>query len=342
VTNPIPGRITSEIWNFWLESKKIITGVRLGGIYAFKSGYHSSRDENEKYWPGNYSITLSYDKEGPSWAASAIDLTMSDGEMRKRTSYLQKAADTNDPRMSAVRSFYGTIDSRNVLGRIRRSNTGSFDKNTSDASHLWHIHISFFRKYSNNWTMLSRVLSVLKGENLTEYVDRTGDIDLIGLQEGNSGQGVKAVQALIRYTGRKINGELIEVDGKWGPVTSKFLLAVRHYVGSGVNSANVLTGWAFAQLVLAVIKYQAEKLFNSLFNKKKEELVKDVLAQVKSAPPSDQQVLNAVRDYVNQNKEILFRDAIQDYLTENKEKFQGPPGPVADEIIIRVKTEDVS
>src|SRR5690606_27129541 len=91
------------------------------------------------------------DQQGPSDKAAAIDYTMSDAEMRRRTGYLSRAADRNDPRLAAVREFYGTLDSRNVFGRIKDSRTGAWRASTSDKSHLWHIHLSVFRAYTNNW-----------------------------------------------------------------------------------------------------------------------------------------------------------------------------------------------
>src|SRR5690606_41369431 len=49
----------------------------------------------------------------------SIDWTMSDADMRTYARRLVDAADRNDIRMRGVREFYGTVDSRNVIGRIR-------------------------------------------------------------------------------------------------------------------------------------------------------------------------------------------------------------------------------
>ena len=41
MTNPNPSRITSAMWRMWTE--RPVSNWLLGGIYAPKPGYHSSR-----------------------------------------------------------------------------------------------------------------------------------------------------------------------------------------------------------------------------------------------------------------------------------------------------------
>lgn len=176
MSNPIPGRITPQMWRLWTETQAAIPGAKLGGIYAGKPGYHSSRQENQSKWPGNYSIRLALDKQGPSDKAAAIDLTLSDAEMRRRTRYLADAAKRNDPRLAAVREFYGTLDSRTVYGRIKDSRTGPWRASAADRSHLWHIHISIFRAYTNNWGELAPIVSVLSGQTLKQWQKEEGNM----------------------------------------------------------------------------------------------------------------------------------------------------------------------
>src|SRR5690606_682369 len=155
--NPDPSRITAAMWRMWTD--RPVSSWRLGGIYAHKPGYHSSREENLARWPGNSSIQLALDKQGPADKAAAIHYTVADSELRRRQRYRPDGAARNDPRLAAVREFYVTLDSRTVYGRIKVSRTGLWRASTADNSHLWHIHISIFRAYVDRWDELEPVLS---------------------------------------------------------------------------------------------------------------------------------------------------------------------------------------
>ncbi|MGH3646638.1 MAG: hypothetical protein ACRDTM_05630 [Micromonosporaceae bacterium] len=176
-SNPNPDRITAAMWRMWTEGSKVIPGVRLGGIYADKRCYHNTRAANQAEWPDAYCIKLSLDRQGPSNKAAAIDYTMSDYEMRKRTALLRKSAlDPDDPRMEAVREFYGTLNSSNVYGLIKDNRYGPWRRSDADSSHLWHIHISIFRAYVAMWDELEPVVSVLSGETWQQWRERLDDV----------------------------------------------------------------------------------------------------------------------------------------------------------------------
>lgn len=90
-----------------------------------------------------------------------------------------------------------------------------------------------------------------------------GENPLLGLREGDGiptpSEGVKAVQRLIVAAGF---GELLGntgVDGQWGPATSRGLVAARQYVGSGVETNIRITGEAYAQLIRACARREAER-----------------------------------------------------------------------------------
>lgn len=246
-------RITDALWGLWTD--RPVRSWLLGGIYANKSGYHNSRSANQASWPWSYSIKLSLDRQGPSDKAAAIDYTMSGAEMRRRTGYLVAAADRRDPRMAAVREFYGTADGANVAGRIKDTRAGSWRPSTSDTSHLWHIHISIFRAYVDQWAELDPVLSVLAGETLTQWeARRDGGDDVIGLKLGDEGERVEGLQAVLRQAG--LADVVGEVDGVYGPMTAAGVLAARKSQGSGVNSGDTVTGWAYAQIMSALAERQ--------------------------------------------------------------------------------------
>lgn len=243
--------ITGPMWRLWTD--RPVKSWRLGGIYANKPGYHNTRAANQAQWPGNYSIRLALDLQGPGDKAAAIDYTMSDAEMRKRTGYLRDAANARDPRLAAVREFYGTLDSRTVFGRIKDSRTGPWRASTSDNSHLWHIHISLFRSYVDVWEELAPVLSVLAGESQQE-----GET-MLGLREGDTGDRVKVLQYKLYRAGYPpVKGDLDRsVDGVYGPATSAAVLACRKAQGSSATHGRVVDYWAVVQIDSALAEARA-------------------------------------------------------------------------------------
>lgn len=258
MTNPNPSRITSAIWRLWTQ--RPVSSWKLGGIYAGKPGYHSSRQENQSKWPGNYSIRVALDQQGPSDKAAAIDYTMSDAEMRLRTGYLAAAAERNDPRLAAVREFYGTLNSRTVFGRIKDSRTGPWRASTSDNSHLWHIHISIFRAYTNQWDELEPILSVLAGETLEQWLGDNEDEDqdegvIIMLpRRGDEGEHVEVIQRMLVAVGHDTvcpgGNTRTRYDGIYGDGMAAAVNAFR--ARFGVEPANRVTPWMYYQLIRAV------------------------------------------------------------------------------------------
>jgi hypothetical protein len=202
-TNPNPARITPEMWRLWEESKLIIPGVRLGGIYANKPAYHNTVDANKQNYPGNYSIKLALDLRGPRDKARAIDLTMSDAEMKKRTGYLKRSAlHPDDNRLDAVREFYGTLDGKTVYGLTHNGPGKPWERSSSDPSHLWHDHLSIFTEFVDDWEMLEPILSVLSGETWEAYVIRTsGGSGIMLPAKGDKGYIVEYWQRLLEADG---------------------------------------------------------------------------------------------------------------------------------------------
>jgi hypothetical protein len=168
--NPNPQYVTDEMWILWEGCQLIIPGVRLSGIYANKRCYHNTVKANQINYPGAYCVVLSLDLKGPLDKARAIDLTMSDANMRLYTKRLQLSClNDKDNRLKGMREFFGTLDGVSVYGLSHNSDTGKWVKVTSDASHLWHIHISFFTFYCNNLEQMNGVMSVLSGQSLEDW-----------------------------------------------------------------------------------------------------------------------------------------------------------------------------
>jgi hypothetical protein len=144
-----------------------------GGIYANKSGYHNTRANHLKSRPNDYSIQAALDKQGPADKAAALDITFKDAQksdfktIRVYTKRLIDAMKKKDSRLyykgeAVVRECFGNADNdREVEGwSLYRGYAVS-----SDSSHLWHLHISFHRKFVNNWDAVKGVLDVLLARN---------------------------------------------------------------------------------------------------------------------------------------------------------------------------------
>lgn len=158
---------TEPLWELWTGADKAIKSARFGGIYANKPGYHNTRNAHftaaarKKGWDDNYSVQLPLDKQGPGDKAAALDLTLSDADMKLYTKRLQQAMQSGDPRVAAVKEFYGTLDGRKVYGLGKKSHSGKAYETSADSSHLWHIHMSFFRADVTDRDRILGVLGVL-------------------------------------------------------------------------------------------------------------------------------------------------------------------------------------
>lgn len=127
------------------------------GDIAHKYGYHRAR----AVLPADdYSIELKRDQGGDDWAASALDITPPDALHQHRLTYrLAKATTAGDHRLRCVREWYGSLDSVHVAGWDLATDRPA----TSDASHLWHVHISFYRDTTARAKLLAAVGDLLAG-----------------------------------------------------------------------------------------------------------------------------------------------------------------------------------
>lgn len=254
--NPNPSRITNALWWAWETAATFIKNVRLGGIYANKRGYHNTVDANLIKWPNNYSIQFPLDlRNGPKDKARAIDLTMADALMRKFTSRLVVAADKNDPRLYGMREFYGTIDSRQVVGRIRNDDKSNYHSSSSDSSHLWHIHLSFWAAYCANQEAIIAIMSVLAGESLAEWQEQVeGDIMALP-RKGDEGENVIIIQRMLYYLGfdpvkddwTDQEKEDFRFDGVYGDALEAAVNAFRDTLGW--NPSSRVTPATYAKMI---------------------------------------------------------------------------------------------
>lgn len=163
--NSNPSRITAAQWWLWGELFRLEPGSELGGFYAFKSGYHSSRNDNQQNWPDDYSIEDPEDLGGPADKSAAIDWTFPDAQagnhetINKYSSrLLASGEDENDSRLDGWREFYGQADKQSDIEGWDYRYAGPV---SSDSSHDWHIHLSEDRDKVEDYENKKKLLDVL-------------------------------------------------------------------------------------------------------------------------------------------------------------------------------------
>lgn len=143
-------------------SSKVLSGIVGDASHSY--GYHLARNE----LPSNdYSVVLAADKLGASDCASAIDVSLSRTDMILVSKRLLAAGKGNDSRLHAMREFFGADSTdTHVIGWDRHDPNNAFDDTptTSDDSHLWHIHISFYRQYADNLAAITPIADVFNGK----------------------------------------------------------------------------------------------------------------------------------------------------------------------------------
>lgn len=143
----------------WDAIDPVIGSAQLSGIVgdsAHTYGYHRGRNYVSS---SDYSVQQADDKAGPGEAACGLDVSMNDADMKTVSKRLNTAVNNGDSRLHALREWYGTTDGYNVTGRDVR--TGNYI--TSDDSHLWHVHLSFYRKWADDVNEAKKIAAVFTG-----------------------------------------------------------------------------------------------------------------------------------------------------------------------------------
>jgi hypothetical protein len=315
MTNPIPERISDEMWEeLWLECT--VPGKRLGGFFNPKTGYHEDRNGNP---PTNYSVILLLDKQGSGELCAGFDLTLSDEQMKIVTKrVMDSCLDPRDPRCNILREFFGTLDGKTVVGLRHNSLTDAWFKVTSDLSHLWHKHYSIFRAFTQNRKLLADFMTVVNGVSYEEWVGEEEDMGIIGLKEGDRGQRVRYLQRrLVKLGFDTINPEEDpedwRYDGIWGEGVTRAVKASRTVFGYQNPDLKEITGW------------HAEDMDEKLANKGK-----ITITQVKKEITT---WFESNRDKFPSADTEEIIESLKQYLMTNKEEFQGEPGQDAPDTI---------
>jgi hypothetical protein len=143
-------------------------------------GYHRSRHFDINFGSDgadDYSVVLAQDKKGADDCASALDVTMPPDLMKEVSARLLAAGKADDPRLHALREFFGTIDGVRVTGWDRHNPDDAHDDTptSSDDSHLFHVHLSFYREFADDADALLPIASVFTGEDDMPTADEIAD-----------------------------------------------------------------------------------------------------------------------------------------------------------------------
>ncbi|MGI8882271.1 MAG: peptidoglycan-binding domain-containing protein [Jatrophihabitans sp.] len=138
-----------------------LNGVVAGPNEAFY-GYHWAAKELPKSDDSRVGA-LNTPPADPG-AASALDVKLGPDSMKLCTSRLIAAAKAGDRRMLPVRELCGTTDGRQTHNyEVPERRDGL---NEWEPSHLWHIHLSFYRRYSLSASTLLPVAEVFAGKDV--------------------------------------------------------------------------------------------------------------------------------------------------------------------------------
>lgn len=211
------------------------------GIIGHDSGYHRSIEDNPA---GNYSIVRVDDKAPPGdWPrdqAAAVDMSMSLQDMITTYHRVYSVwSNPNDPR----RKYINAVNVYDGIGDAERLDFVTGSRQYSSPDHKWHNHLEFRRRYINDPKAYDAAFSMVSGETLTQYLERTGQMPtpppaLPGTQPGTrtlrlvtpnmSGADVKFVQTFI---GSRCGAP----DGWFGPKTREGVMWYQRMRGIGVD-----------------------------------------------------------------------------------------------------------
>lgn len=157
------GYTTAAIHRLFNTVAAAMPSAVFAGSYGDKPGYHNCR---ANLGPGDYSVQTPPDRLGDPQAGAALDITYRDPAEQYAASSRLLAA-KYDPRMYPIREFFGSVDGITVCGWDYYGWGDQADGYpvSSDDSHLWHVHLSILRQYTEDDAALQAVADVITGSS---------------------------------------------------------------------------------------------------------------------------------------------------------------------------------
>lgn len=179
-------------------------------------GYHRSRNwilnsAYSKYGTTDYSIQLELDKGGDGNWLAALDMTVPAEQLYAACRRVDQAVRAG--LLPEVREFYGTFDGKTVIGYDAAKGRPA----TSDSSHLYHLHISFYRSMADvDHTVLYQIITGTGGASMfCAYKDKGDNVAAMQL----AGLRIAAKRGV---TVLPVHG----ADGGYGDETVAMMLAL--------------------------------------------------------------------------------------------------------------------
>jgi hypothetical protein len=191
------------------------------GNLSHDHGYHRSlnwvlHSPDSRYGARDYSATLAADK-GNDDDVAAIDFTPGEWgtpdnrrKMIAITSRMIDALRRDDPRVSAVREFAGTLDGEHV---VTYDHSRHAFKAPFDSSHLNHGHTSLYRTMTR--VSHAGIVSVMLGEPMAEFTDRQiADLTYtLGISPTATNAGVPPVHVRLAALENALADVVAKLDG---------------------------------------------------------------------------------------------------------------------------------
>jgi hypothetical protein len=148
----------------------VCSGIRGDKRHQARGGYHIGRKFQKST---NYSVVRPEDRrgQGPDDGASAVDMSMNRRDMIEATRRLKACYDNPaDPRRKYLNAFNGWDGSGSAI----RFDVYARKTKTATPDHKSHIHCEQRRKYILDRVANRALLSVLKGESITDWLKSCG------------------------------------------------------------------------------------------------------------------------------------------------------------------------
>ncbi len=202
-----------------------------------RGGYHISRADQPN---SNYSVTRTDDRYGPSDGASAIDITMSTGDLTLMTKrFIAVWNDLSDPRRKYVNAFNGWQGN----GDASRWDVVARTRKFATKDHKWHFHLEIRRRYIGSAVARRAIVSIARGQSKAQYLTSIGKAATAAAAAAERKTPVKVPP----YPGRVLrrNDRAVKPD----PGVRAFQLRMRERGWTGIGVADGLPGAKFEATV---------------------------------------------------------------------------------------------